>query len=43
MKKLLSLVLALMMVFSMAAFAEDNAPVRVSALMGPTGMGLVSL
>lgn len=43
MKKLLSLVLALMMVFSMAAFAETNAPVRVSALMGPTGMGLVKL
>ncbi|MBE5791033.1 MAG: ABC transporter substrate-binding protein [Clostridiales bacterium] len=43
MKKLLSLVLALMMVFSMAAFADDNAPVRVSALMGPTGMGLVKL
>ena len=42
MKKLLSLVLALMMIFSMAAFAE-NEPVRVSALMGPTGMGLVKL
>ncbi len=42
MKKLVSFVLALMMVFSMAAFAEA-APVRVSALMGPTGMGLVKL
>ena len=43
MKKLFSLVLALMMVFSVAAFAENTAPVRVSALMGPTGMGLVKL
>lgn len=43
MKKLFSLVLALMMVFSVAALAENTAPVRVSALMGPTGMGLVKL
>ncbi|MBQ1256571.1 MAG: ABC transporter substrate-binding protein, partial [Clostridia bacterium] len=43
MKKLLSLVLALLTVLSMAAFAESDAPVRVSALMGPTGMGLVKL
>ncbi|MBQ3080684.1 MAG: ABC transporter substrate-binding protein [Clostridia bacterium] len=43
MKKLLSIMLALMMIISGGAFAEAGEPVRVAALMGPTGMGLVKL
>lgn len=44
MKKLFCLVLSLMLLFSMTAFAETAKPtVRLAAMTGPTAMGLVKL
>ncbi len=44
MKKLFSLILSLMLLFSMTAFAEAEKPtVRLAAMTGPTAMGLVKL
>ena len=44
MKKLFSLILSLMLLFSMTAFAETEKPtVRLAAMTGPTAMGLVKL
>lgn len=44
MKKLFSLILSLMLLFSMTAFAETAKPtVRLAAMTGPTAMGLVKL
>lgn len=44
MKKLFSLILSLMLLCSMTAFAEGEKPtVRLAAMTGPTAMGLVKL
>ena len=45
MKRIFSLVLSLMLLFSMTAFAEgsDKPVVRLAAMTGPTAMGLVKL
>ena len=44
MKKLFCLVLSLMLLLSMTAFAEPSKPaVRLAAMTGPTAMGLVKL
>lgn len=44
MKKLFCLILSLMLLFSMTAFAETAKPtVRLAAMTGPTAMGLVKL
>ena len=44
-KKLLTLILALALALSLCApaLAEEDAPVRVASMMGPTSMGLVKL
>ncbi len=43
MKKMLSMILAILLFVSGTSFAAQSAPVRVAALNGPTGMGLVKL
>lgn len=43
MKRIFAILLTLVLAVSGVALAENSAPVRVSALMGPTGMGLVKL
>lgn len=44
MKRLLSILLSLMLLFSLTACAAENAaPVRVAALKGPTAMGMVQM
>lgn len=43
MKKILSMILAILLFVSGTSFAAQSAPVRVAALNGPTGMGLAKL
>lgn len=43
MKKRMSLLMACLIMLSCAAFAQSDAPVRVAALMGPTGMGMTQM